>query len=103
MSFGESDMMFFKPPPPRIDSNKIKELEFTRESYHLIKELKAGHEVTLPDGRVITPEQVRATEDESDGAKPNLLVVEVVSEEKLQCLVDSPLLDVSYYWGLLKS
>ena len=66
-----------------------------------IGELQAGHEVTLPDGRMIKPEQVWSSKKRSDGEKPNLLVVEVVSEERLVSLVDSPLLNVSVSVGFV--
>lgn len=61
----------------------------------LIGRLRAGHEVTLPDGQVIKPEQVTVAKDESEFEKPNILVVEVISEENLKSLAYSQLLSVS--------
>uniref|UniRef100_A0A915DWB0 ribonuclease Z n=1 Tax=Ditylenchus dipsaci TaxID=166011 RepID=A0A915DWB0_9BILA len=52
--------------------------------------LKDGNAVTLPDGRTIEPEQIYA-EAQVDHGKP-FLVADVISEEKLNCLTSSSIL-----------
>lgn len=73
----------FKSLPKKIDILKIIELKVPKGP--LIGQLKAGNTVELPDGRVIRPEQVHADGD-TDVKECALLVAEVESLEKLQCL-----------------
>lgn len=71
---------------------KVIELKIPRGP--LIGKLKAGETVTLGDGRTVKPEQVYVEETEPGGEQPTLLVVEVDSPEKLDCIRQSPLLEV---------
>lgn len=54
----------------------------------MIGQLKAGETVTLPDGRVIHPEDVYTGNDKAD-EKSKLLIVDIENEEKLNSIVNN--------------
>ena len=59
----------------------------------LLSQLKAGQAITLPDGRVIQPDDVLEGNTSLE-EKPTLLVAECSSLEKLPSLTSSSILQV---------
>ena len=58
-----------------------------------IARLKAGESITLEDGRVIRPEDV--TDYKKTAHEwPNLLVVDINSEENLESITSNPIIQV---------
>ncbi|KAI6239576.1 BMA-ITSN-1, isoform a [Aphelenchoides fujianensis] len=76
-------------PDRRIDVVKLARLKVPKGP--LIKRLKDGHTVTLPDGRVVTPDEV-LTEDSNEDVGPHLFVVDCANEEKMPSLFTNGIL-----------
>ncbi|KAI1733292.1 beta-lactamase superfamily domain-containing protein [Ditylenchus destructor] len=76
--------------PPAIDPLKIMKLQVPKGPG--IGRLKAGESITLDDGRIIKPEDVRVTSNSQKRTWENVLFVDVESLSKLQCLKSSPIL-----------
>ncbi|CEF64260.1 Zinc phosphodiesterase ELAC protein 2 [Strongyloides ratti] len=75
-----------KPPRKNIDPFKLQELDIPRGSW--IGELKNGKTVTLPDNRVIKPEDV-FVDLKNALEKPNVLILDIESIDEINCLLKS--------------
>uniref|UniRef100_A0A0K0EHD8 ribonuclease Z n=1 Tax=Strongyloides stercoralis TaxID=6248 RepID=A0A0K0EHD8_STRER len=75
-----------KPPEMKIDPIKLIELDVPKGSW--IGKLKDGEEVTLPDNRVIKPDDVTVKIDPKS-EKPNILILDVESIEEINSLLKS--------------
>ncbi|KAI6236439.1 Ribonuclease Z [Aphelenchoides besseyi] len=82
-------LMELTPPNRRIDIGKLAKLRIPKGP--VIGKLKDGQTVTLPDGRVINPNQVLVDDADNDVA-PNIFIVDCVHEDKMESLFTNGLL-----------
>jgi hypothetical protein len=66
----------------------------------VIKRLKQGETVTLDDGRVIRPDDI-IDRAKTDHEFPNLLIVDIQTEENLESIFGNPILNVCIYFKLI--